>query len=416
MKYRPEFTVSQPYKPLGIMGTILRQLLRPDDLVHGCRRTMGLADFGDVPFRDGLQIFLRACSEEANLSLFGLLATRWDTRRSLTNLLRLRHEEFRTPGILQQPIERPLFITGMPRSGTTFLQILLMADKANRAPRVWQVIHPYPSYDDGRIDRRQQQVAPQLRMFGILSPEFWSMHPIAADSPQECSEIAAHVFVSSRFDTTYSIPSYRNWLARVGHLDGYRFHKRFLQHLQHQEGDAARWVLKCPDHVLTLDVLRAIYPDARIVFVHRDPVDVLLSVTKLTEILRKPFTRHIDRVAIGRHELEHWHAAALLMVQAADEEPFAEPIFHIRYRDLVDDPAGTVEALYKHFGLSLSAETKSHITEILERAPNGGYGRNQFDPDAYGIDLASVRSDFAAYTNRFRIAPSPSQRLQNNLL
>jgi hypothetical protein len=288
-----------------------------------------------------------------------------------------------------------------------------MADKANRAPRVWQVIYPYPSYGLGRRpDRRRQQVARQLRMFGILSPEFRSMHPIDADSPQECSEIAAHVFVSSRFDTTYSIPSYRNWLARVGHLDGYRFHKRFLQHLQHQEGGAVRWVLKCPDHVLTLDALRAIYPDARIVFVHRDPVHVLLSVTRLTEVLRKPFTRHIDRVAIGRNEYEHWHGAALSMVQAAEEEPFAEPIFHIRYRDLVDDPAGTVAALYGHFGLTLSAETKSHITEMLEESPGGGYGRNQFDPDAYGIDFASVRSDFAAYTDKFGIVSSPAQRLK----
>jgi hypothetical protein len=288
-----------------------------------------------------------------------------------------------------------------------------MADKANRSPRVWQVIHPYPSQGLGnRPDRRRQQVARQLRMFGILSPGFRSMHPIDADSPQECSEIAAHVFVSSRFDTTYSIPSYRNWLAEVGHLEGYRFHKRFLQHLQHQEEGAVRWVLKCPDHVLTLDALRAVYPDARIVFVHRDPVHVLLSVTKLTEILRKPFTRHIDRAAIGRQEHEHWHAAALSMIQAADDEPFAEPIFHIRYPDLVGDPAGTVEALYRHFGLTLGAETRARITRILERTPDGGYGRNQFDPDVYGVDFASVRSDFAAYSSKFGVTSSSAQRIK----
>jgi hypothetical protein len=384
--------------------TILRHLLRPDDLVEACCRTTGFADFGDIPFRDGLQNFLQACRDEADLSLFGLLGTRWDTRRLLTNLLRLRHEERRAPEILRQPIERPLFITGMPRSGTTFLQSLLMADNANRAPRVWQVIHPYPRDGSGsRPDRRQRQVARQLRLFGILSPEFRSMHPIDADSPQECSEIAAHVFVSSRFEANYWIPGYRNWLAQVGHLNGYRFHKRFLQHLQHQEGSTFRWVLKCPDHVHMLDALRAVYPDARIVFVHRDPVHVLLSVTRLTEVLRKPFTRHIDRAAIGRHEQKYWHAAALSMVRAADEEPFAEPIFHIRHGDLVDDPVGTVEALYRHFGLPLSAGTKSDIAARLEKAPNGGYGRNQFDPDAYGIDFATVRSDFSAYTDRFAI-------------
>jgi hypothetical protein len=232
------------------------------------------------------------------------------------------------------------------------------------------------------------------------------MHPIDADSPQECSEIAAHVFVSPRFQTTYSIPSYGSWLEKVGHLDGYRFHKRFLQHLQQQEGRAPRWVLKCPDHVLTLDALRVVYPDARIVFVHRDPVPVLLSVTRLTEVLRKPFTRRIDRVAIGRDLSEYSHAAAQAMIKAADERPFAEPIFHIRHDDLVSDPVGTVEALYRHFGLKLSASAKSCIKGMVEEAPNGGYGRNKFDPDAYGIDFAAVRSEFAAYTERFGVTSS----------
>lgn len=389
------------------MRSFSRWSLHSDVLTERACRVAGLKDFGDIPFRDGLRTFLQACNEEADLSLFGYFATRWDTGRFLTNLLRLTHEELRAPEILRQPIERPLFITGMPRSGTTFLQRLLVADKANRAPRVWEVVHPYPPRRrGGRSDRRRRQVARQLRMFGILAPEFRRMHPIDADSPQECSEIAAHVFISPRFQTTYSIPSYGNWLQKAGQLDGYRFHKRFLQHLQRQEGNAVRWVLKCPDHVLALDALRAVYPDARIVFVHRDPAHVLLSVTRLTEVLRKPFTRRIDRAAIGQDLREFSHAAALAMMKATDEEPFAEPIFHIRHDDLVSDPVGTVEALYRHFGLESSTDAKSRIRGIMEEAPNGGYGRNQFDPDAYGIDFAAVRSEFAAYTESFGVPPS----------
>src|SRR5215470_1976837 len=125
-----------------MMRAVLSRRLCADDLVDGCRHATGLSDFGHAPFCDGLQVFLQACRDEARLSLFGLLATRWDVRRLLTNLLRLRQEELRAPEILQEPIERPLFITGMPRSGTTFLQSLLMADETNRTPAVWQVIHP----------------------------------------------------------------------------------------------------------------------------------------------------------------------------------------------------------------------------------------------------------------------------------
>ena len=215
--------------------------------------------------------------------------------RFLSNLLRLRAAEFAAPDILDQPIERPLLIAGLPRSGTTFLHSLLALDPANLVPRVWQLIHPYPAKTAG-ADRRPQQVARQLRLFAMLAPQFRRLHPIAANSPQECSEITAHVFASLRFDTTYRIPSYRRWLDRTGHREAYRFHKRFLQHLQHQAGGSGRWVLKCPDHIFALAAIREVYPDARLIFVHRDPLAVLLSVARLTAVLRRPFTRHIDKI------------------------------------------------------------------------------------------------------------------------
>ncbi len=386
------------------MLSFLHRPLRCEDLIERARRSAGLDDFGDTPFQEGLRVFLDACTDEADLSLFGYFGTRWDVSRFLSNLLRLRHEETRTPEILAQPIERPLFIMGMPRSGTTFLQRLLTADENNRVPRVWELIHPYPPLNGARgRDRRQQRVARQLRMFELLSPEFSGMHPINANSPQECSEITAHVFASLRFDTTYSIPSYRSWLDRVGHLSAYRFHKRFLQHLQYQDRRPVRWVLKCPDHVFALDAMQTVYPDVRVVFVHRDPAHVLGSVTRLTEILRKPFTRHIDRAAIGRHEIGHWSAAARLLIRAANEEPFVEPIFHVQHRHLVSDPVGTVAALYRHFGLDLKAEAASRMARMLEEAPNGGYGNNRFSFEAYGIDPASVRDAFAPYTARFGV-------------
>src|SRR3954469_25618901 len=343
--------------------------LDADALIAQARRDTGLIDFGDTPFREGLRIFLRACAEEADLSLFGRFGTRWDIGRFLANLLRLRHEELRTPSILDEPIEKPIFITGLPRSGTTFLHRLLAEDDANFVPRVWRLIHPYPKPGEpaGR-DRRRQKFDRQLRLFGMIAPAFRRMHPIGADSPQECSEITAHVFARLRFDTNYWVPSYRRWLDASGHLDAYRFHKRFLQHLQHQSagdqsardqlvgdqlardrsaGDrsagAGRWMLKCPDHVFALDEIRSVYPDARIVFVHRDPLRVLLSSMRLTEVLRRPFTRHVDRAALGRQECERWGAGTELIIDAADREPFAEPICHVHHRDLIGDPLGTIE-------------------------------------------------------------------------
>lgn len=382
-----------------------RRPLCPDTLIEWAQRSTLFDDFGDTPFRAGLETFLRACAEEANLSLFGRIGTRWDIGRLLSNLLRLREEELRTPEILEQPIERPIFITGLPRSGTTFLHQLMAADAGNLVPRVWQLIHPYPRFgDDAKNDRRRLRVARQLRLFQVLAPGFRQMHPIGADSPQECSEITAHIFASPRFDTTYSVPGYRRWLDRIGHLDAFRFHRRFLQHLQHQAARSGPWVLKCPDHVFALAEIRAVYPDARFVFVHRDPLQVIASVARLTEVLRRPFTNHIDRAALGRQEIERWSLGAELMIRAADKQPFAEPIWHIHYRDLARDPVGTVEKLYDHFGLALKPKAASRIEQLVQTNPNGGYGVNRYQVDTYQIDPAVARERFAGYIARFQVS------------
>src|SRR4051794_4506773 len=167
-----------------------RRTLDADALIARARRDTGLTDFGDAPFREGLRILLRACAEEADLSLFGRLGTRWDLVRFLSNLLRLRDEERRAPAILDEPIEKPIFITGLPRSGTTFLHRLLAEDNANFVPRVWQLIHPYPPPGaGGRRDRPQQRVAPQPPKVGLLPPEFRPMQSNRPHPPPQRSEI-----------------------------------------------------------------------------------------------------------------------------------------------------------------------------------------------------------------------------------
>ena len=398
--------VSQVADPMIDAIAILRDPLRADQLIARARRRTRLVDFGSTAFQEPLQNLLRACREEAELSLFGRFATHWDAVRFLSNLLRLREEERRAPKILEHRIERPIFIAGLPRSGTTFLHSLLAQDPTNLVPRVWQLIHPYPLDRPGAgPDLRPRRVARQLRMFGMLAPEFRRMHPIDASSPQECSEITAHIFASLRFDTTYHIPGYRRWLDQTGHLDAYRFHKRFLQHLQHQAVVAGHWVLKCPDHIFALGALRAVYPDACVVFVHRDPLAVLPSVARLTEVLRRPFTRYVDKLEIGRQDSDRWLAATELMIEAADDERFEEPILHIHYLNLVSDPLETVATLYRHFGRPLDPHTAARISRLVEAKPNGGYGTRRSHLEDYGLDPVVERERYARYVERFAIRP-----------
>ena len=384
---------------------LLRRPLRVDALLARACRRCRVSDFGDTGFLDPLRRLLSACVEEASLSLVGRMATRWDMIRFLSNLLWLRDAEIREPTILSLPIERPIFITGLPRSGTTFLHRLLLKDPANRAPLVWETIYPYPPQRGwprrGR-DTRIARVARQLRAFERLAPEFSALHPLHATSPQECSEITAHVFRSLRFDTTYRIPSYRAWLDADGHVPAYRFHRRFLQHLQHQV-PGERWVLKCPDHLFALDAIRAVYPDARLVFVHRDPVKVLLSVAKLTEVVRRPFTRRLDPHEIGRQESARWLEGTRRMLSAGDEAGLPEKIHHVQHTALVADPVGTVAALYRHFGLELTAATSAAIEDHVRRAPRGGYGPRDYHFEDHGLNADAEREKFRAYVQRFGV-------------
>lgn len=373
-----------------------------DGLIATAKQRTGL-DTDLAAISGPLTALLAACAAEAELSLIGRLTVQWDAMRLLRNLLRLAAVEAENPAIRDEPIERPIFITGMPRSGTTFLHKLLTLDQASQAPRIWQTMDPYPRSEPATVRTADRQLA----TFAWMAPGFRSLHPVNATSPQECSEITAHVFASLRFDTTYRVPSYRAWLDAHGHLEAYRFHKRFLQHLQHRHG-RRRWVLKCPDHVFALDAIRAVYPDAQIVFVHRDPMKVLASLMTLTEVLRSPFTRRIDRVEIGREEGARWHDGAARMVAAVGARASGPAILNIRHTDLVRDPLAAVHGLYAHFGLELSADTIGGIRRATAAEPNGGYGVNRHKFATYGLDPDAELARFAQYMACFGIEREPT--------
>jgi hypothetical protein len=282
-----------------------------------------------------------------------------------------------------------------------------MTDPVNRAPLVWETIFPWPNAGKPTYpDRRAALVARQLKMFEWLAPEFRALHPLDATSPQECSEITAHVFRSLRFDTNYHVPSYRRWLdADVErHLPAYQFHRRFLSHLQYQDQASRRWVLKCPEHVFALRAIRTVYPDARLIFVHRDPVKVLLSVARLTEVLRRPFTRSLDPKLIGRDESARWLEGANRMMETGDDAGLPEAVCHVHHMDLISDPIATVDGVYRHFGMRLPEPAATAIDSYVAERPNGGYGPRQYAFQDHGLDEAAERARFRPYMLRFGIA------------
>ena len=400
---------------VGSFGMLDRPL-DPDELILLARQQTGLRDFGDAAFIGPLVRLLEACSTEASLSIVGRHATRWDVVRFLSNLLTIEAACVSYPEIASGPIRRPIFITGLPRSGTTFLHRLMLTDEANRAPAVWETISPSPAAPAPAISG-SPGVVRQLKTFEWLAPEFRALHPLEATSPQECSEITAHVFRSLRFDTNYRIPSYQAWMDGdvVRHQPAYTFHRRFLQYLQHQDGVQRRWVLKCPEHLFALEAIRAIYPDARLVFVHRDPVKVLLSQARLTEVLRRPFTRELDPKTLGPLGCRRWldgtrHANDVGWRRRRIARGAVWRHVSVHHLDLITDPVSTVESVYRHFDMEFSPRTASKIDTHVAAQPRGGYGAHSYAFEDHGLDEAQERAKFRPYMVRFGVTPEVAPR------
>jgi len=394
-----------------LAGAVLVETgLDPEALIDAAARAtrVDATPLADPRLVEALAALTFSLEEEASLSPFGRLAAGWDLRRMLSTLLILTEAEREDPSILKRPLAPPIFIAGLPRSGTTFLHGLLAEDPANRAPRIWESIYPYPSHRAAGFGAGRRKVELELRFFARLSPGIGSLHPLEADAPQECIEFTSQVFRSPRFDDVYRAPSYRAWLDASGYDDGYRFLGRFLRHLQGPGEAPRRWILKSPEHVFSIDALSRVFPDAMLVFVHRDPGHVLASAARLTELMRAPFTTAIDRREIGRKVADHWQKGMRRMVALADDPsiPLRSRLSHVQYRSLVADPVGTIEQIYDAFGLELSPEAKAAMAAKVARAPNGGYGANRYQPEEFAIDPDRERERASVYVERFGVGKS----------
>jgi hypothetical protein len=382
--------------------------LAPEPLIAAAAAATRLdaKPLADPSLVEALGALTSSLRKEASLSWFGRLATRSDLKRMLSTLLILADKEREDPAIPARPLAPPIFIAGLPRSGTTFLHGLLAEDPVNRAPRIWESIYPYPRHRAAGAGAGRFRAQLELRLFARLSPGISSLHPMEADAPQECIEFASQVFRSPRFNDVYRAPSYHAWLDASGHDEGYRFLARFLRHLQGAGARPRRWVLKSPEHVFSIDALARAFPDAMLVLAHRDPGHVLASAARLTELMRAPFTTAIDRREIGRQVAGHWQDGMRRMVKLADDLsfPLRSRLVHVQYRALVADPLGTIARIYDAFGLELSGQARAAMAAKVAQAPNGGYGKNRYRPEEFGIDPECERERASAYMERFGVA------------
>lgn len=357
--------------------------LEPAELIARAMANTGLSDFGQDPWREGFEILVKALNEEADLNLFGRLMTRSDLLIWLEERLAIEDAYRRHPEIDEQVVDAPVFIVGQARSGTSILFELLSTDGRFGVPTNWEIMFPCPPPEAAtyRSDPRIAKAQHLLTQWHRVAPSFLSMHELGATIPNECKVAMNCTFTSDNLTGLFQVPSYYAWLAQADLTVPYAYYKRMLKLLQ-WKNPRRHWLLKSPSHTESLPVLFKVFPDARVVYTHRDPVRARASVVNLLGTLYwmrsdKPF----DAASFERLMTAEAYAASLDRVidQIESGEIPRAQIHDFLFADLMRSPPDALSALYGRLNMDFTAAAKKAAAEYLEHKPSGKFGRNVYE-------------------------------------
>ena len=374
--------------------------LEAGTLCEEAKRRTGLEDFGEPAVGPVLSVLTQSLEEEANLKPIGRLLMRIHLRGLLETRLRLvdvwKKREAETAG---EKIERPVFIVGMPRSGSTFLHELLAQDPRHRAPRVWEVM--FPLGEPGDETRRVRKAEFCLWWFRKLAPRADEVYPMRAQTPHECVAIHSHTFLSEEFVSSAHVPGYEAMLRSTNLRPAYEWQTRFLKHMQ-LSAPGRRWIVKSPDHVHGLEQLFALFPDAHIIQTHRNPLEVLESSADLTRVLRALYARPGSRDEIRAREARVLAEGTERFIKFRDEHPELSCRFiDVKYKDLAADPMAAVREIYQRLECRLTEEAAARIAALA--AKRSRYPGRRASEEVKGTQVKHVTEagKFESYCLRF---------------
>ncbi len=368
-----------------------------DVLVETAIEATGFSDFGNLPYREGLEVLCE--TYERNLQD---AAGRKRCHDRLVNLLsvRLRCENAfkHIPAIAAQEIAAPLFVTGLPRSGTSALINLLSQAPENRGLLQWEVQFPdpWPESEPGQEDPRYPFLVKALEE--NQDKDFQKIHYVDADTPEECVMIHAYAFNGVQLGFEIMLEPYRSWVLQQDLDSMYAYQKRQLQ-LLNWRNPGERWVLKAPAHMWSLDVIRKVFPDASFVWCHRHPLPVVASINSMNRQVMKMYAgdcSHLDQGEIGRNVME-WYAHSLEQGLATRSGMPEELFVDCSQAELAGEPVAVVERIYNRFGLELSPAARTAIQAYVDANPKGKHGKHAYDLSSYGLTEADVSKRFEFY-------------------
>lgn len=368
-------------------------------LKSGLRKTNNAVNLPSSAYV-GIEQLIASIQNDADLNPFGSLAFKTLLKRTVYQRLKIEQQFNLNPGLNEIAIKSPVFIIGMPRTGTTILHALLNEDRANRSPLSWECLLPYP-VSTPENHRNNEQVKTVEKEFGQLFklvPDFKKKHHMEADSPQECIGINFLDFNSFQPAAQAYIPSYMDWfMNKADKSSTMQWHKRFLQYLSSGGVESDRWLLKSPVHLIRLKEIFEVYPDAKIIMTHRHPNKVVASAASLISSVRSLYSDDEDPIRTGAEQAEFWSAAFNIFLEQRKELDKEDQIIDLKFDDFIQDQMGVVEQIYQRFSWNLSDASREAMRNFLNANPPGKHGTHEYTLEQFGLSEEKIEKQFKSY-------------------
>ena len=370
------------------MINIVKQQFTIKSMLRGLNGKLGEEDY-----LEPLEILIHSLNKNNKFNQFGKIAF----NHQLKNRLKVRRdlEQLHLNNSFSEPSD-PVFVIGLPRSGTTFLFNLLSLDVAHRSPLYWEIMSPFPITKNEKEEyKRERKINRELKLAKTLIPKLRAMHTIRANTPEECEQIATMNVRSFVYMCMADVPEYIDYLKYCSFDSVFMWHKRFFQALE-LNGKPKRWLLKDPSHIGHLPEILKTYPNAKFIHIHRDPTDSVGSFCSLTKNVRSAFSRKVNTNDIGKTVIDFWNHN-LNKGMEDRRQLSSNQIIDINYHDFIQSPLNQIKNIYLQLGFDMTIETENNIESYLSQNQGNTKSDHQYSLDEFGLDKKIIKDQFRDY-------------------
>lgn len=384
----------------------MAQKLNANSLIEQAMKKTGIDAFDSDSYREGLNVFVDDFNNGIEKGIYtetGIQQAGQDCLHYLSNRLRVSDYLRQFPELLERKIERPVFVMGIPRTGTTLLSNLLACDPARRSPLEWEIDEPVPpaTTETLKTDPRALARLEQHRNLLKAHPEVGKIYRSSPIYPHECVWYMAHDFKTVMIESKGKLPEYRDFVYSADMTSAYAYHRKFLQVLQHHA--PGMWNLKMPSHALQLDYLIKEYPDARLVWTHRDPISATASLCSIISLSHMRYMGKVDNEWLGENYPWQARQHAERVMDFRDKHG-EDRVIDVHYADLLDNPMDTMKRLYAALGDEFTSEAEAGMQSWLDDNPQNKFGKHEYKLAQYGLSKEKVKPLFERYLARYDIA------------